>query len=109
MFENKSVVLLVFSIVLSTGIVIAAYHKENGIADVIELNGAIAGLENKIALVENRNNRLRGKIKSLHSDDSYTEEIARKELGLVKPGEVVYEFIPADELGRLPSPVKKSR
>lgn len=107
MFENRSAVLLGFSIVLSIGIAISAYHKENGVADVIELRGAIAGLEKKIALVENRNNRLRRKINSLHSDDSYTEEMARKELGLVKPGEVVYEFIPADQLGQLPSPVKK--
>ncbi len=41
------------------------------------------------------NRNLKKQIQSLRSDLTSVERIAREDLGLVKPGETVYEFIPA--------------
>lgn len=35
---------------------------------------------------------LRSEIRRLQSDDLYLEQLARRQLGLVKPGETVYRF-----------------
>lgn len=43
------------------------------------------------------NRLLRKQIRSLRKDLTSIERIAREDLGLVKPGETVYEFIPAEK------------
>ena len=45
------------------------------------------------ALLE-RNRRLHEEIRRLRSDDLYLEELARRQLGLVRPNETVYRFRP---------------
>ncbi|MEK6711763.1 MAG: septum formation initiator family protein [Nitrospinota bacterium] len=54
----------------------------------------IEGLRVELAAMERENGRVRREVRSLREDMRAIERIAREELGLVKPGEVVYEFIP---------------
>jgi len=42
--------------------------------------------------VEDENRKLREEVKRLQYEKRYIEEIARKELGMVKEGEVIYQF-----------------
>jgi cell division protein FtsL len=42
------------------------------------------------------NARLRGEIERLQTDDRYIEEIARRQLGLVRPGEIELFVVPYD-------------
>jgi len=42
--------------------------------------------------MEEENRRLREEMKRLQNEKRYIEEIARKELGLVKEGEIIYQF-----------------
>ena len=44
--------------------------------------------------LERENQKLREEVKRLKSDKRYIEEIARKELGMVKEGEIIYQFDP---------------
>lgn len=39
-----------------------------------------------------QNNKLHDKIERIKTDRSYREEIARRDLGLVRPDEVIYSF-----------------
>ncbi|MBI3126412.1 MAG: septum formation initiator family protein [Candidatus Tectomicrobia bacterium] len=57
----------------------------------------LAGLRADLGEMERANGRLRREVQSLREDMRAIERIAREELGLVKPGETVYEFTPAEE------------
>jgi cell division protein FtsB len=49
-------------------------------------------LVREIEIVEQKNATLSREVQRLHSDLGYIEKIAREELGLVRPGEIVFEF-----------------
>ena len=59
-------------------------------------------LEVKIEQTEERIDRLRGRIERLRSDPATLERLAREELGLVRPGDVV---IVLPEQGPAPAPL----
>ena len=60
-----------------------------------EIEREIKGLEIKIqALAEERD--------LLKNDSEYLEKVIRDELGLVRPGEVIYKFVP-DETSTVPN------
>jgi cell division protein FtsB len=49
-------------------------------------------LVREIEIVEQKNAALAREVQRLRSDLVYIEKIAREELGLVRPGEIVFEF-----------------
>jgi cell division protein FtsB len=49
-------------------------------------------LEEKNFLLQKENETLRERIHRLRHDDRYLERIAREELNLVRPGEIIYRF-----------------
>jgi len=48
--------------------------------------------EEKIRLLKEANQKLLNEIDRLRNDNEYIEEIARKDLNMVKDGEVIYRF-----------------
>jgi cell division protein FtsB len=50
-------------------------------------------LQGEVKQLEGENKALKDKIRALRSDKREIEKLARDELGLVKPGEVIYQFI----------------
>ncbi len=42
--------------------------------------------------MEEENRKLREEVRRLQHEKRYIEEIARKELGMVKEGEIIYQF-----------------
>ncbi len=86
------------SIVFFCFVSATAYYKENGLADVMKLHSAITAVKQEIHEFQAENSRIRLELDSLNHNDTYVEAIVREELGLVKPGEVVYEFIDAKRL-----------
>lgn len=44
-------------------------------------------------LLQRENEILRDQARRLRRDDLYLEKVAREELGLVRPGEIVYRFV----------------
>lgn len=54
-------------------------------------------ISTEIKELDEENQRLRGEVKALRSDPTTIERIARKELGLVKEGELVYYIRPRQE------------
>lgn len=73
----------------------SAWLGQDGYLAVIANKGRVAELKKEIGEIEAKNRNLRTEIRSLRSDDRMIERIAREDLGLVKKGETVYEFIPS--------------
>ncbi len=53
-------------------------------------------LEEKNFLLQKENETLRERAHRILHDDLFLEKVAREELGLVRPGEMVYRFAAAD-------------
>lgn len=70
-------------------------------------------MEEKNYLLQKENEKLRERIHRLRHDNLYLEKTAREELGLVRPGEIVYRFASAQSkqrtAGRLSGPSSGSR
>ncbi len=60
----------------------------------------IERLRNDIDRLNKENEQLGGEVKALRSDPKLIERIAREEMGLARPGEIII---------RLPPPVKKAK
>ena len=64
----------------------------NGVAQLLTLRAERQRLgQQAVALLEG-NAALRDQIKRLKADDRFLESFARRELGLVRPDEIVYRF-----------------
>jgi len=49
-------------------------------------------LEAQLSALQEQQNRLRMEIRLLQKDRDYWEQLARKELGMVREGELIYQF-----------------
>ncbi len=77
------------------------FFGDKGIVHLLRLKKELARLKEMNAQMEEENRRLKEEIRRLQYDKKYIEEIARKELGLVKEGELIYQFdLPEDQQGK---------
>jgi cell division protein FtsB len=65
---------------------------ERGAIHLWRLQGEKAKLDEQNYRLQKDNLALREKIARLRTDDFYLEKIAREELNMVRPGEVIYRF-----------------
>ena len=70
------------------------FFGEKGILHLFRLRKELIRIEEKNLKLEGENQRLKEEVRRLKSDKRYIEEIARKELGMVKQGEIIYQFDP---------------
>ncbi len=68
---------------------------DRGAIHLWRLRGEKEQMEEQNYRLQKENEALRQRITRLRSDDSYLEKIAREELNLVRPGEVIYRFPPS--------------
>ena len=85
-------VLSLSSIFLLTMMVLAV-QGEHGMLSMWRQQRDVAALVREIEAMEQENARLRQEIQRLQHDTPYIEKIAREELGFVRPGELVFEFV----------------
>ena len=88
--RKKRVLLLILIFLLILGIF--TFFGEKGILHLLRIQKEVARIKEKNAKLEEENQTLREEVKRLQSDKRYIEETARKELGMVKEGEVIYQF-----------------
>ena len=85
---------------------------ERGVFHLWRLRGEQAQLDQQNFRLQKENETLRQRISRLRHDDLYLEKIAREELNLVRPGEVIYRFPPSDRretrTGALSEPASES-
>jgi cell division protein FtsL len=83
-----------FKILLAIIIIFAFYHFYLNYQELLHVKEEIKRLNREIELTREEQRKLEEEVKKL-DDLEYIEEVARKELGLVKPGELL--LIPVEE------------
>ena len=63
-----------------------------GLLRIYELRQDKANIEKRLIEIRAENDNLKREVVALQSDRRYIERIARKELGLVRSNEVIYQF-----------------
>jgi len=91
-----SVVLLLASVTVTASALIG----EHGIPHLIGLRAEREDLGRTAFALLEENARLRDELRRLKKDDLYLEQLARRQLGLVRPGEIVYRFRRSTRDGR---------
>jgi len=72
------------------------FFGQRGIAHLVTLQEQFAALEAENQRIVRDNLRLQHEIDQLNDNLAYIEDIARKQLGLVKKDELVYQLQPND-------------
>ncbi len=76
-------------------ILVFTIFGERGLLRIYELNQEQKQIDKRIAEIQHENQKIRITIDALRKDPQKIEMIARQELGLVKPNEIIYQF-PSD-------------
>jgi len=71
-------------------LVIDAVVGEKGLVALVKARRDFEGVEAALATARSENMRLREEARRLREEPSAIEEIARRELGLIKPGETLF-------------------
>ncbi|MBI2164727.1 MAG: septum formation initiator family protein [candidate division NC10 bacterium] len=79
-------------IILLLALVAASVMGNRGLLRLYEMRRARAALTREIGELAAANAALAEEVRALRTDPARVEAIAREELGLVKPEELVYEF-----------------
>jgi len=74
---------------LTVAMMLLAVFNEKGALQVHERANKLSAIESEIINLDAENKKLSGEIQALRSDPTTIEKLAREELKLVKPGEVV--------------------
>ena len=94
--RKKHFLLLILLLFLILGIF--TFFGDKGILHLLRLQRELDRIKEVNAKVEDENRKLKEEVRRLQNEKRYIEEIARKELGLVKEGEIIYQFdLPSKE------------
>ncbi len=87
---NKKVLITI--LLLVSVMVFFTFFGDKGLLQVYRLKKELREIERGNRELEKENEGLKAEIHRLRTNRDYVEELARRELGLVKKGEVVYQF-----------------
>jgi cell division protein FtsL len=77
------------------------FFGDKGILHLLRLQKELAKIKEANMKMEDENRKLKEEVRRLQYEKRYIEEIARKELGMVKEGEIIYQFdLPEDKQGK---------
>ena len=94
--EKEGFLLLILFLFLILGFL--TFFGEKGILHLLRLQKELARIKEMNMKMEEENQKLKEEVRRLQHEKRYIEEIARKELGMVKEGEIIYQFdLPAPE------------
>lgn len=65
---------------------------ERGVLRIYRMTQEKEEIQKKAEQIKTENEQLKREIEALKSDRRYLESIARKEFGLVRPNELIYQF-----------------
>jgi len=83
---------LIFIGLLVTVLALLSVGGNRSLIRIYQMSKTRTELHREIGRLKQLNQELGGEVQSFRTDPARVEAIAREELGLVKPGEVVYKF-----------------
>lgn len=92
MLKKKRILLLILCFFLILGLV--TFFGEKGIFHLFRLQKELVRIKETNVQLEQENAKLKEDVERLKHEKRTIEEIARRELGMVKEGEIVYQFDP---------------
>ena len=81
---------LAIVVCLVGGIVYGVLRDDEGVMHVFRERSRLQGLGHSVSVLREENDRLRSDIRSLREDPRSVERLAREDLGLSYPGEIVF-------------------
>jgi cell division protein FtsB len=88
--RKKRFVLLILSLFLI--LFFFTFFGDKGILHLLRLKKELVRIKEINLKIEEENRKLKEEVRRLKYEKRYIEEIARKELGMVKEGEIIYQF-----------------
>ena len=88
--KKRVVLLLMLFFFLVLGLL--TFWGDKGILHLLRLQKELVRIKETNRSMEEENRKLREQVRRLQSEKQYVEEIARRELGMVKEGEILYQF-----------------
>ncbi len=77
---------------------VVTFFGDKGILHLMHLKKELSRIKAVNVKVDEENRKLKEEVSRLQHDRRYIEEIARKELGMVKDGEIIYHFdVPSNQ------------
>jgi cell division protein FtsB len=70
---------------------------ERGLLRIYHLNREKQEIQKRLGELSLENEKLKREIEALKTDRRYLESIARKDFGLVRPNEIIYQFSPPEK------------
>jgi cell division protein FtsB len=91
--NTRLAALLLLSGLFLLGMMWVTVWGEQGLLTVQHKQQDLTRLAREVEILEQENARLVQEVQRLRVDMVYLEKIAREEIGLVRPGELVFEFV----------------
>jgi cell division protein FtsB len=88
--KKKRILLFFLFLFLILGFL--TFFGDNGILHLFRFQKELARIKEMNTKMEEENRKLREEVRRVQHEKRYIEEIARKELGMVKEGEIIYQF-----------------
>jgi len=79
-----------------------ALFGEKGVVRLVKLMRERENLATEVQKLKEENQQLKKEIEALRTDQRYLEQLARKELGMVREDELVYQFRPEQKPAEKP-------
>ena len=95
---------LVLLAALAILIAVSSVVGKKSVVKVLRMSKTRTELQQEITRLKQVNEGLTREIQSFANNPGQVEVIAREDLGLVKPGEIVYQFSPPRPTTALPAP-----
>ncbi len=90
--RRRNIIFLLLSILVFSFLFYSFFFGEMGYIKYRQLKNNEQKLVKEINEIYSENKALRGEIELLKKDPAYLEKYAREKFGLVKPGEMVFQF-----------------
>lgn len=82
---------------------------ERGALHLLRLRSEKMRLDEQNYRLQNENEALRERISRIRHNDFYLEKLAREELNMARPGEVIYRFAGSERASNRNSPISEPR
>jgi cell division protein FtsB len=94
--HKKKIHRKILILIVIIGVLIFLFANKN-FQTLLVLKKEIVQLKQRIAGQKEENRELEEELEAMKNDPEYFESLARRELGLIKPGETKYKFIESPE------------